>query len=439
MSPVTKTEAMPAVSLTLVKPASPTHSSVNVSNGLDDTSRAQLMLLIYNLMIVVGENMSSIQNSYAQNQLDQAKIAQNQADGTEKETQQYLSKLSNLEEKRAEAKKWGVFGTIMKWIGVAIGLLVGALLCETPLGFIVLAAVIGFTASPLFDTAVSALGNAIGKAIGNTTWGSILAQAIILVVITVATCGAEGLSTGLTKLMTTAGEDAAEVGTQTTVQVAKQIAEEVEEEVTEEASSQLSQTSEQASEQTASKVSAKDFKPRWSYASAGVFTQTLLSTNLISNLALAIVDSVPGAKKNELVQIITQILALILELAVAFASFKGVSGEGVNLMQKLAQVTDSPILTRVAAGSIVGTTQVVNGIAVGGQSWYTYEQGQIQGELAPIQGSLMFGESFFQILTQLASAAQQAYKSLMHSNTILFNTNFSSDWQACVRAQQYQG
>jgi hypothetical protein len=431
MAPVTQnTQAypQPAVSLLLVKPS---NQAQNSTIDTTDMSRNQLMQMIYTLMLLVGKNMSLVQTTYAQSQLNQETIVQRQAQATQTQTTKYMSSLQELQQKEAEAKKWELFGTVMKWVGVAAGLLVGALLCETPVGFFILAAVIAYTASPLFDMTTKALGGAIGKAIGNSTWGNIIAQVIILVTLTVLTCGAEGLSTGLSKLATTAGEDAAESATQAAAQTAKEVAEQVTQEISEDAA-QASKVAEGSS----NKVAAKDFKPRWTFASASVFTQTVMSSNISGELITQLIEAIPGNEKAK--KMAETILTVVFDLLITLASFKFAASAG-NLLEQASKLTSNPALLRGGIAAFTGATQITTAAAEGGQGYNQYQQSQIQQEMAPLQANMQFGQGFFQILTQLANLAQQIYKSLMDSNKILFTTNFAADWQACVSAQQYQG
>ncbi len=402
MASVLKTDCLPAVSLMVVQ-SSKTEGQAELTNNssFDGISRDELMRMIFMLMSLVGQNMSVIQKSYAQSQLDQEQVAQNEATATTAQTKQYLDNLAAYDAQQDEAQKWGVFGQVMKIVGAVVGIIAGVLLSEVGVGTIILAAVIAFTATPLFDKAVSALGNAIGQAIGNSTWGNIIAQALIVVVLTVATCGAEGLSAGLAGAAKTAGDDAVQ--------------------------------------------EAVSFAPRFNYASVGVLTQTLLSTNLVGELVTQMVEAFPGDENAK--KIAETILTVALDIVLMVASCKIASNAASstgNLVAKLGQYSGDAvqfgIYARRALTTLLGTTQSATALAQGSQGYFQLQEGTIKEGLAPVQARMTFGQSFFQTLTQLASLAQQLYKSVMESDRILFSTNFSSDWSACVAAQnQYQG
>jgi hypothetical protein len=401
MSPVTKLEDLPETTLALTKIL----QNPSTQGDPSHLSREELMQMIYALLFLVGENMSSIQNSFAKNQLDLSKIAGQQADVSQIQTNEFVQKMQQYEEAQKEAAKWGVLGTVFKWIGVALGTILGALLCETPVGFGILAGVIALTASPLFGKTVDALGAAIGKTCGGE-WGKIIAEAILLVAVTVVSCGAEGLSTGVSKVISSATEDVIEDGAQEGVQMARREAE----------------------------VGIGDFAPKWSSATSSAFTQTLASSNLIGDFLTQIMQYGPGDKKAK--QDAAMVLSLIFNALLSVAACKMSTTGGANLLEKLSGLLKDPALLRKGLTTMTGLSQIGTSAGGVGNGYYTYEQGQVQEGLAPIQAGMLYSQEFFQILNRITSLCQEVCKSLMDSNKILFETDFSADFAACVNAQQ---
>jgi hypothetical protein len=152
------------------------------------------MHMIYMLMLLVGANTSLIQNSFADNQLEMAQVAQNASNATHTATTQYLAKLDAYNAQLA-ASKPGLFGEIAKWVTAAVGIVLGAALAETAVGFAIIAAVIAFTQSPFFDKTVSLLGGAIGNMIGDSAAGKVIAQAMIVMIAVALTKGCDTYTT----------------------------------------------------------------------------------------------------------------------------------------------------------------------------------------------------------------------------------------------------
>ena len=201
MAPVTKAETY--LELSSIKTYS--NPGLSSSSSSDQATHQQMMDSIFQLLMAIGLDEGILAKNFDQSQADQSQIAQAQAQSANTQTQNYLAQLAKAQQEQASAHRWSIFGDVMKWVGVAVGVVVGGLLCESPVGFAILAGVIAFAASPLFNKAVSALGTAIGNAIGSQTWGNVLAQVITVVVLTVATAGAEGIAAGFSSAGSVAG------------------------------------------------------------------------------------------------------------------------------------------------------------------------------------------------------------------------------------------
>ncbi len=413
MAPAIKLEIEEKPAVSLILPA-------DINTDQDQVSRAAMMQMIYQLMLLIGENISKIQKSNAESQLDQSEIAQHQAEITQESTQDYLKKTDKLQKEQEQSKKWNAFSNVMKWIGVAVAALVGSLLIETGVGLALLATAIALTAIPvsngktLFDMGTDALAGELEKTGLDSTWSKILAQVILIVAITVVSCGAEGISAGAAKVAASASEETAkvaigEVGDQLGTEGAQQIG------------------------QDADRVSFKDFLPVRTAATTQMFMQTLFSSGLMQEL----VFQIPGMDKNPVASAIVMVLLQIIMIAAAYKMTPGIGG--TTLFSKMASVIGNPTKLRLALGTFIFSTQVTTEVANGGQSYNTYEQGKTNADLAPSQTRLMFGEGFLQIMTQLSTLAQKMYNETMNANEVIFKADFSSDMSACVAAQQYQG
>ena len=379
----------PAVSLLLVKDKK---QDISLTKANNDTSRGGVQALIYNLMLLVGENMSKIQKAYAQNQLDQGVIAQNQAKTTQAQTKDFLAQLQKQEAAQAEAAKWATAGEWLKYIGLAFALIISALTAGTVGGFLLVAIPAAIMASPLGDKAISALGDKIATSFSNSeagkTWGKVIAQALVLVMIVVVSAGTE-LGAAASKTASTVEEEAAEAATF-----------------------------------SATKMN---------------FVQALVSTNLLGSLASQLVEAIPGDKDKK--QTAEMALSIIINLVVMVSSFAFASDaadEGSSLMSRICKAfkADNTIGFERGASAFTATLTVSQGVGTGGSGYYTMQQGNILAALAPLQAELAFGESFFHILDQQTNQAQRTCQSLMEGNRILFETNFAADWAAGARALQ---
>ncbi len=384
----------------------------------DQTSRAAMMQLIYQLMLLIGENMSKLQAAQSQLQEDQETIAQAQASGAQVNAKNMTEQLDKMQEQQQKAKLWN----ILKYIGAAIALAVGGLLCSTGVGFILLAAITAFVSSPLFTMATTALATAIQNADPNmsSTWANIIAQVIVLVIVIVVSLGTEAVASAV-RAATEVGED---VGTT----VLEDVGEDTTDELTQDAAEELSENT--------TNTKSTNSKPTFTNASSQAILQTLMASNLVPEL----VDEIPGAKKHPwigmLVSIVVQILATI-----ATMNFSSVLESSDSFL--------SSILTKLGLGSKVGQTIVQGGIQLTGEAFNAtgsiggginlLNQTKIQKALAPIEAQLSFMTGFSEIMTQLSSQAQAASKQTMQALEGIFKINFSADMQACVQAQQIQG
>lgn len=432
MAPITKLDdSHPAVSLMLIKPA-PKETSPDIdnltpavdpsSNGDDQTSRAALMQMVFALLIFIGENMSKIQQVYSQSQQDLVTMSQAQVAAANAAQKELDAKLAELEKKEAEAKKWQTFGTVMKWIGVAVALILAAALCETGIGFALMVAVIAFTASPLFDMAVNKIKDDLVKDGMSPQWAQILAGVIVLVVVAVASLGTEAAAAGISRFAATAGEEAGEEVEMSVLQNGKTV----------------------ANDATDNASSAATKAPFVTAASTQSILQTLTSSGLVTQL----LEQIPGIKKYPwLVAILSVLITLTLMLAALkvtptsggnMLQSAGKSLSGFGGMQKIVAYFSTPsaiIAIKSAFATFAFATQAGTSAAEIGASDNEMEQGKTRKKIAPIQAQLMISQALMKILVDIETLVQQNARSMITKNDTLFGINFSGDMKGCITAQ----
>lgn len=434
----------PAVSLTLVKPVSgdPTTAPVNLTptpDSGDQASRAALMQMIYQLLLLIGENMSKAQVANSKIQMDEAALSKAQVSAAKENVDKVNKEIDKLEKQQEEARKWGIFGTIMKWIGAALALVVGALLCETGIGFALLAITVALMTVPVnssgdtvFSLATKGLSDLLAKAGVPQSWANIIAQAIVLVVVVVASMGTEAATVGMKGGIEVA-EDIGETASQDGMKAAEQ-------EIEDELSTEMENLSEEASnsanktERTDSEITQTTrSQARFTSATTQAFLQTLTGSNLIPEL----IGKIPGIKKYPW---LVQLMSVLLEIVIALAAFKATPTTGAaSGLEQLSGLTKlSPAVLKAITASIATLASIATDVATVGTALNEKKQAQIGKELAAPEANLLFDEGMMQILTQITSLNQTAFKQTMQAQEAIFKVDFSSDMKACVAAQQYQ-
>ncbi len=387
MSPVAKFEDQPAVSLILPAPSFAPAADSN------ETSRAAMMQIIFGLLLLIGDNMAKIQQLNGQTQLNTAKIAQDQADGALKNEQNLLKQLKHLHKEQRRAAKWHIADQVLKGTGAAIALCIGGLLCETPIGFGIIAMTIAFTASPLFNKTVNLIAKGFEAAGFPKSWADIMAQISLLVVITAASFGTEAASVGWQGGIT-AVEDTAETGAQAAP----------ESETSAQAPTQVYRTS----------------------ATTLASLQALMSSSLVPES----ISKIPGIKKYPWLM---AVLTILTEIAVSVAAMQTTPASGA--VSYLARLSPSTTTLRIAMASFATVSSIGTDTATGYRGYNELQQGKTNEKIAPIQSLSQFEDGFFQIMTQLTTLLQKTYEKTMDVNQTIFKTDFSSDMQACVAVQ----
>lgn len=382
------------------------------------TSYQQAMTMTFAMLFAIALNMGKIGQAFSQSQSDQAALAQSQAETTHENVQKYLTQLAAYQEEQKKAHAWGIFGDVMKWVGIAVSAVVGALLCETPAGFAILAVVIGLTASGLLNKGLSFVGDKLGGAMGSKTWGNIFVQVIAIAVLTVATAGAEaGYSAVVASKAATAAADAA---SEAAVGAATKAAEDA------------TQSAEQATgalSNTDKTNFGTNFKNSLNgYATRTVGVTTLASTNVVGELVQESIEHIPGNSTAK--QWVETCLTAAIMLTIAFVSFKGMT-QNESIVNQFTQKA-SQLKTGLFA--VQGTGNLAGDGAKFGTAYIGFEAADIQKAQGPIQEAITNNQGMQQVFTSLTSVTQETMKAMMQAFQPIFSINFGAGWDAVTQA-----
>ncbi len=372
-----------------------------VADEGDPTSRAALMQIIYKLLLLIGQNMSKMQQANSKLQIDQQVIAEAQTKGAQENENSILAQLDKLKEEQANAAIWNVFGSVMKWIGAALAVVLGGLLSTTGVGFLILLAVTAFVTSPAFEMTTDALAKELVKIPGlPENWAKIISQVIVLIVVTVASAGTETATAGM-KLGATIADDVV----QATSVLAKVV-------------SKISTTS----------------------ATTEAFIQTLMSSSLIPEL----VNEIPGMDKLPWLQAVISVVVQIVIAVTAFKFTPTAGAEAGSLLSKLGPDAKNvlgsfgglTVRNQTIIKLIIETTAaVLNGIAGIGSGVSSLKISDMREAIAPLQALIKFVQGIMDILTRTSELGQKGFDETMKKLQGLFEINFSRDMEACVKAQ----
>ncbi|MBS0648874.1 MAG: hypothetical protein JSS10_06600 [Verrucomicrobia bacterium] len=382
------------------------------------TSYQQAMQMTFAMLFAIALNMGKIGQAFSQSQSDQAALAQSQAETTHENVQKYLTQLAAYQEEQKKAHAWGIFGDVMKWVGIAVSAVVGALLCETPAGFAILAVVIGLTASGLLNKGLSFVGDKLGGAMGSKTWGNIFVQVLAIAVLTVATAGAEAGYTAV--VASKAATAAADAASEAAVGAATKAAEDA------------TQTAEQATS-ALSNTDKTNFGTNFKnslngYATRTVGVTTLASTNVVGELVQESIEHIPGNSTAK--EWVETCLNAAIMLTIALVSFKGMS-ENESIVN---QFTQKAAQLKTGLFGIQGAGDVVTNIANGGNAWTNYVGAGIQKGQGPIEAAITNSQGMLQIFSSLTSVTQEAMKAMMQAFQPIFTINFGAGWDAATQA-----
>jgi 2-methylisocitrate lyase-like PEP mutase family enzyme len=399
MAPVTRyDDHLPAITLSLVKDAS-NDNTIDTSGSGGDISYAALHNLIFQLMSLVGKNQAIIAKANGQLQTDQSSIVQAQADSAAVQSKEVVKQVNDYLQQLADSAKWGILGSIFKWIAAAIVIVVGVLTSEFGIGLVLLSAVAIFMASPLFDMTVNALADGLVAAGCPKEWANLISQIIVIVIITVCTFGAGTASSaaGLAK----AGSEVAQAGSKfATVTI------------------------------TAAKLALQ------------VMLQALLSSSILPQLLAKCpgIDQIPALQA-----VLTVVISIIAAVVAGKIMMGSAASEGQSLTQtifsKLGKSLDD---LRTIEYTINSAGRVGRGIAIagetgagGGQAYYELQASGVLAVLAPLQSLMQLFGGFSSVMTHMSEQTQESTKDAAKTFQTLFRTKFYADMEATVK--EYNG
>jgi hypothetical protein len=314
----------------------------------------------------------------------------------------------------------------MKWVGVALAAVVGALLCETPAGFAILALVIGLTASGLLNKGLSFVGDKLGQAMGSSTWGNIIVQCVAIVLITVATAGAEAGYTAVVASRT--ASTAVQAATQATIKAVEEGAQEA----IQTAASQAAEAAQDAASNATGAVDKTSFTANFKtslngYATRAAGVTSLTSTNVIGELVQEAIGHLPMNSSAK--QLVETILTAVLTIAVAIASFKGV----VNNDTFMNQFTAMTPRLKTGLFALQGLGGLAGDAAGTGNGWTQMQAAGIQKGQGPLQAAMTNYQGMTQVFSSLSTTTEQILKAIIAAYQPVFSINFGAAWQAAAQ------
>jgi hypothetical protein len=382
------------------------------------TSYQQAMTITWAMLMKIALNMGLISQDFAQNQSDQAAISQSQAQTEHENVQKYMAQEAAFEAEQKKAHAWGIFGDVMKWVGIAVAAVVGALLCETPAGFAILACVIGLTASGLLNKGLSFIGDKLGSAMGSNTWGNIIVQIVAVAVLTVATAGAEAGYTAV--VASKAATAAADAATEAAVGAATKAAEDAG----------------QAAEQTTGALTngadktnfGTNFKSSLNgYATRTVGVTSLASTNVVGELVQESIEHIPGNSTAK--EWAETILTGAIMLTIAIVSFKGMTeNESIvnQFTQKAAQLKTGLFVIQGSGSAVSDTASIEN-------AHISIVAADIQAQQGPLQAAITNSSGMMQVFNSLTQVTQEVMKAMIAAYQPIFSINFGAGWDAVTQ------
>lgn len=382
------------------------------------TSYQQAMTITWAMLMKIALNMGLISQDFSQNQSDQAAISQSQAQTEHENFQKYMAQVAAYAEEQKKAHGWGIFGDVMKWVGIAVAAVVGALLCETPAGFGILALVIGLTASGLLNKGLSFIGDKLGSAMGSNTWGNIIVQVFAVAILTVATAGAEAGYTAV--VASKAATAAADAATEAAVGAATKAAEDAGQ-VAEQTTNALTNSTDKTNFGTNFKSSLNG------YATRTVGVTSLASTNVVGELVQESIEHIPGNSTAK--EWAETILTTAIMLTIALVSFKGMT-QNESIVNQFTQ--KAPML-KTGLFMAQGTGQLASGGAKVGSEWTAYVGAGIQKTQGPLQAAITNSTGMIQVFNSLSSVTQEVMKAMMAAYQPIFSINFGAGWDTATQ------
>jgi len=397
-------------------PASPSSNT----DGSSGVSEQQFLDQIFQILTELAHDLGLLIKYSAENQQDQVAIAKQIAANVHTQTEKFLKKLE--EEKEAEEKaNSGFLGFLHKVFGngilstILMGL-IGAIFCETGFGALMLAAAVTLQATGTMDKMTKGLGDLMG--------GSELAQMFAGMALSVVFTGGAGAAD--TVAMKSVAEGVA--AKFTTEEVASVSSKEIEMVSMKAADKSVAKEAEDEAAKDGSKEAGNADKKtgnfRFGTAAAGTFSASLFGTNWVFHMLMA--AGVPKDKAELIAAIINSILSAIAMLGAGIAN----SGEAMQQLKNMN--TAGRLVEGVSAGVGVVTTAGTSYMNID-QGLINIDEGNIKGEMAPIQELLTKLEGLLKVNDTNYAQSQKFYQQLTNTRELIMNTDFAIAWETVVQ------
>ena len=326
-------------------------------------------------------------------QLDQASIASKNADAAKVAAEDVVKRLDELRKQNEAAAAWGIFGTVIKWLGVVLSAVI-SFVTANPTLFAMTLALVVLTESGAMGKLTEAIGSALVAAGCDPAWSNIVAELIVTVIVIVASLGTQAIASGA---------NAASAG------------------------SRLAQAGAKAS---AGLTAAAKAIPL-------VTIQSLLSSAVLMEL----IAKIPGLDKIPALQILLTLILMIVATVVG-AKTMNASGKQGTMLQTVAQRFNKEIL-QATQSKIEFATSVAQFGATTAEGISTTGKSVMEIQLSDILKKLAGDKNVTQILELIATAfsqyADKSVKAAKESFTTyrpLFDAipSFNKDMDAAAEA-----
>jgi hypothetical protein len=400
-------------------------------NNITTLSAQQIQELIGKILVELGIFLSQVQQTSTQISNDQVNVAQAMAKHAQDENKDIQAKIKKMLEEEAAAKSgfWGFLSSLFgnKVFQIILTVVIGLLFCESPIGFVMLAALVTLQATGALDKMTTGLANAMGGG----PWANFFAGVIITTLLTGGAGLAEGLGSaaisGLAKGATEAVvEDGAQVGTKTVTTTVEHVAEE---EATEEAAKVGEESAEGA---TKSGTKDDESDESWLTKKTGYYTnttamvlaQSLTQTNLIYNFLIGC-----GMDKKTAMWV-AAVLNVIASIAAMAGALKGSTSTVLDLMSQAGKLGTAFKFTALGIQGLAGVGSSAYGIKEGTTQM---DVADIKKQMAPELAQITQLEALSKIFAEMIQITNSNIANIMKNQSSIFAVNFATGWQAVAQ------
>lgn len=392
-------------------------------NHITTLSAQQIQELIGKILVELGIFLSQVQQTSTQISNDQVNVAQAMAKNAQDENKDIQAKIKKMQEEEEAAKSgfWGFLSSLFgnKVFQIILTVVIGLLFCESPIGFVMLAALVTLQATGALDKMTTGLANAMGGG----PWANFFAGVIITTLLTGGAGLAEGLGSaaisGLAKGATEAVvEDGAQVGTKVATEV-----------VEKEAANEASKIGESEGSEAAENAGKDE---NWLTKSTGYYTnttamvlaQSLTQTNLIYNFLIGC-----GMDKKTAMWV-AAVLNVIASIAAMAGALKGSTSTVLDLMSQAGKLGTAFKFTALGIQGLAGVGSSAYGIKEGTTQM---DVADIKKQMAPELAQITQLEALSKIFGEMIQVTNNNIANIMKNQSSIFAVNFATGWQAVAQ------